>query len=943
MLDGLAGEKESSEKRRHVRAALYEGARKSDESLVQYALRREAQFSGADKYLTLPDELKAFMLEEQAGLSKQGVQNLRVLTGGSNNYREVRKALQIMDTEGESLFKAPGKANFFGDPEEAVSSAAADDEQDEDSGDDIFMVMDSLDLDEDEALSFMAEYQGRKKTWAESRQLKAARKKDRRHFDDPGGRSSRPSSSRRLSVEELKKVTKCAKCGEKGHWKAECPNAPQSKSSFKSKSQSSVAFAFLGEEVPEGSGLVLSGDLQNFSTEKEECLSSFLQIPPGFAIVDPGAAQDLIGRKAYERLEQRLRQLGLRPVKLDEQPTKASGIGGQARPLFNALVPVFIGEKPGVLKMTVLQEDVPHLLSIGLLEHLGSINDTTKDEVQFKLFGVSSKMTRLPSGHRLLDVATGDGSAFSVPEQISSQFGLELKDFQIEDSSDRRELYTALKLESRVFGSRTVPVVEILEHSRLTGQEHGLFQGFCYRVDVGIRNFQGPARDMLNPGYLRSTWVLDDRVLVPLELGVFWKALARPTCEFHGSGSFVVVTVFFDFLVSPQESSNYSHVQVPGELRSETWLETRNSSITSHADSSPVPRSNSSAGESGHVAASAGSPRGTKPERDQLGSTGEAASQATPSDRESEARHVSFPGLLAPSSGTAEGSKPVWKVDALQPLQHQAELREVLEGEPVHQDQEGAGRISAGLQPGASDGTDHREQQGQGQGAESQLSGSSHGAGEADELPCRRNHPGVDAAGPGAAGAAPGYGSDDAAGGSFQSDAGATAASSPEPDVSGTDGLQSRGELRGRGDEQSQWLGGGSVRSWLAAEKDLGVSLPISESEKSCWFVRFVSETSKVSLSQSLPQGTTTIEQIVRWQSNHHEHGCFLLWRDSGLRDDLLLADTQDDREFQVPRHHKRRIFGNVGNIESDQNSNGHFVQDACATEASSSISLVTI
>ena len=83
VLDVLAGEKEESEKRRVVRAALYEGPRKADETLAQYSLRRDSQFAMASQFVDIPDDLKAFMLEEQAGLSRQNLQNLRVLTGGN--------------------------------------------------------------------------------------------------------------------------------------------------------------------------------------------------------------------------------------------------------------------------------------------------------------------------------------------------------------------------------------------------------------------------------------------------------------------------------------------------------------------------------------------------------------------------------------------------------------------------------------------------------------------------------------------------------------------------------------------------------------------------------------------------------------------------------------------------------------------------------------------
>lgn len=44
VLDILAGERETTEMRRAVRAALYEGSRRSDDSLSQYSLRRESQF-----------------------------------------------------------------------------------------------------------------------------------------------------------------------------------------------------------------------------------------------------------------------------------------------------------------------------------------------------------------------------------------------------------------------------------------------------------------------------------------------------------------------------------------------------------------------------------------------------------------------------------------------------------------------------------------------------------------------------------------------------------------------------------------------------------------------------------------------------------------------------------------------------------------------------------
>ena len=104
-----------------------------------------------------------------------------------------------------------------------------------------------------------------------------------------------------------------------------------------------------------------------------------MRFPAGHAVVDPGASQDLVGVKAYDALVARLREVGLRPVKLKEQPPPASGVGGEAKPLFSSLVPCVLGHQPGVIKLTVLDQDIPQLLSVAL-----SFSSDLKPSCQFK-------------------------------------------------------------------------------------------------------------------------------------------------------------------------------------------------------------------------------------------------------------------------------------------------------------------------------------------------------------------------------------------------------------------------------------------------------------------------------------------------------------------------------------------------------------------------------
>ena len=161
----------------------------------------------------------------------------------------------------------------------------------------------------------------------------------------------------------------------------------------------------------------------------EAGVESFLTLPPGHAIIDPGASQDLIGIKSYRRLEKCLAERGLRPVKLSESPSPASGIGGEAKPLFCSLVPCVLGDKPGVIRMTVVSQDVPQLLSVGLLEHSGAIIDVANNRIVFSKLQSSADLQRLSSGHRTLDAAAWNGSHFPVPPTLLENFGLKEDSF----------------------------------------------------------------------------------------------------------------------------------------------------------------------------------------------------------------------------------------------------------------------------------------------------------------------------------------------------------------------------------------------------------------------------------------------------------------------------------------------------------------------------------
>ena len=105
----------------------FEGGRKTEKSISQFALRRNQDFSMAKKYLQIPDNLKGIMLEEHANLGKQAMLNLRTLTGGSNSYQAVSQALKVLDLDEEGA-SVKGKSSNFPAFEEACKTDAEEED-----------------------------------------------------------------------------------------------------------------------------------------------------------------------------------------------------------------------------------------------------------------------------------------------------------------------------------------------------------------------------------------------------------------------------------------------------------------------------------------------------------------------------------------------------------------------------------------------------------------------------------------------------------------------------------------------------------------------------------------------------------------------------------------------------------------------------------------------
>ena len=448
VMDRLSGEREGDDMRRATRAALFEYSRRRDETLSMFVGRRKQQCAQAEDFrVMLPSPVKALLLEEGAGLSAQGEHNFRTLTSARLDFDVVSKALRDLDTHRERLTAPPGKASNSS-PELGTDATApvlatvatmdvtegADDDEEIISGfeNEILAEIDAMNLPEEDIIMTYAAVLGQRcKTWSENKALKRAIATDRqfqfgarRELLDSSN-SPAPSSSSasrkgkgrggtRVPIDKLKLITKCFNCGEKCHWQRECPKPkkpvppPGGLVGFVSSltdelpaAESSATLAFVGAILDDGwddpSGAV-HPCLGFTGLATILCTLTFLALRGGSALADTAAGQAILGLQALSTWEERLRLAGLRAIRVRRSLPRAHGIGGDGKVQEVALILVVLsgsgGSHNGVIEFVVLDQDVPPLLPVDLLEQLGSSICLSTNRIHFERLGVCVPISR---------------------------------------------------------------------------------------------------------------------------------------------------------------------------------------------------------------------------------------------------------------------------------------------------------------------------------------------------------------------------------------------------------------------------------------------------------------------------------------------------------------------------------------------------------------------
>ncbi|CAK9109699.1 DNA topoisomerase 3-alpha (DNA topoisomerase III alpha) [Durusdinium trenchii] len=409
--------------------AVYGEARRNKESFGEFIVRQDALFRELrEEGVTLDDTVRGYIMFRQANLSQTQEDQITTWTQGKFDRPAIMAALRKL----EKVQRERGGGKHFLTAEEEPTEVPESD----DDGEYIYLGEADLDqvFEEEELTEALATYQ-------QVRQAIREQRNGRGYYQpkglgkQPGGRFGKGSKSSQTSIkfggkgtkvhiDVLKLRTRCARCGQIGHWAKECTNEPDARGKSRAPSEgTSPKSGFFetgmidGESSTNTFQVTLGQCLARAREERLRSAAPFSGITTSgsLGIIDTAAQGGLIGRPALRRLEESLKGHGLRVVWNGKQ-AQAKGIGGDAKVCGVVEIPVGIGGVNGLIEATVVEDEVPFLLSIQFLKQVGAIVNLQESSLALTAFDKSSCIHHMPSGHVAVQVLDFHEQGWQLPD-----------------------------------------------------------------------------------------------------------------------------------------------------------------------------------------------------------------------------------------------------------------------------------------------------------------------------------------------------------------------------------------------------------------------------------------------------------------------------------------------------------------------------------------------
>ena len=367
-------------------------------------------------------------------------------SGGKYDRASVISSLRKLD----KVVKERGKSSYLADVSEYAEEIYAvegngEDYETESADGENYIYLQEGDLaevmEEEDVMTALASYK-------EIRQAMKDQKKGRGFYGKGGfakGKGKGGGKWQKVHTEQLKLRSKCWKCHQIGHWGRECtaePRPPPS-SSASSGVAASVATSKSGFLVVSdqtgvqgvSSNFWLKQYIAEAKTKKSASQAVYKSDPsfcgivtlPEHGVVDTAAEGGLIGKPALDRLQNSLRRFGAK-IKWTSKTSAAQGVGGSAKCIGVAMIPIGLAGVNGILEATVVDGDVPLLLPIRMLTALKAVVNTDTMKLSLNKYGVELDMHELPSGHVTVDIVGFKDGKFSMPFDVP---GCTPEDFEV--------------------------------------------------------------------------------------------------------------------------------------------------------------------------------------------------------------------------------------------------------------------------------------------------------------------------------------------------------------------------------------------------------------------------------------------------------------------------------------------------------------------------------
>ena len=411
LLDKRFPEKEKSDELAEVLSEVFSLRAKEGESLRTWISRSTELFLKCERLtgVNFPSEARGWMVLKWSGLSEE---QQAVVKGRSLGVMKLETISQSMRSVYPDFVvrKRAGVAMVEDEPPQVREDAAG--ASDEVQGfEDIELFLADFVPTEPETSELFEEGEVAEvlaTTWKEKR-AEITKLQRQRRFSD----AKELKKSFRVEIEELKRKSKCNRCGKPGHWARECRAKPDSLPRS-GKPGSSGANVSSAKET--GAGLVEAlsttavddeihfiasvGALNDDQPDEVLLVSS-----PGFGVLDSGCGKTIIGEATLAMFLDRWKGLGL-PPPTEHAVTNQFRFGnGQLETSHRLLdLPVGLQGRRGILQAAVVKGHAPLLVSRPALKKLGARIDFHQDMLHLFQGQVQMPLQVNSAGQYMVDV-----------------------------------------------------------------------------------------------------------------------------------------------------------------------------------------------------------------------------------------------------------------------------------------------------------------------------------------------------------------------------------------------------------------------------------------------------------------------------------------------------------------------------------------------------------